>query len=198
MDNLTVYEGHGRLESANSVRVNGDLLEAEQIILNVRGRAMVPDMPGIDDVEFMTNTGIMNVDFLPEHLGDRRRQWSGRETLVGKMKMARVGRARERGEIQGFMKVLIDAETERFLGATILGIGGDELRGLGAAGLTGRLARLAGDKIYVTFDRDFIDQADAPGTGSPAPAARNRPDRPAARRWPASPLSRASTSSAAT
>ena len=39
MENLTVYEGHGRFESANSVRVNGDLLEAGQIILNVGGRA---------------------------------------------------------------------------------------------------------------------------------------------------------------
>ncbi|MDP6883266.1 MAG: FAD-dependent oxidoreductase, partial [Rhodospirillales bacterium] len=52
---------------------------------------------------------------------------SGRKALVGKMMMARVGRARERGETQGFMKVLIDAETKRILGAAILGIGGDEV-----------------------------------------------------------------------
>lgn len=52
---------------------------------------------------------------------------SGRKALVGKMMMARVGRARERSETQGFMKVLIDAETKRVLGATILGIGGDEI-----------------------------------------------------------------------
>jgi pyruvate/2-oxoglutarate dehydrogenase complex dihydrolipoamide dehydrogenase (E3) component len=51
---------------------------------------------------------------------------SGRKALVGKMMMARVGRARERSETQGFMKVLIDAETDRILGGTILGIGGDE------------------------------------------------------------------------
>jgi len=43
------------------------------------------------------------------------------------MQMARIGRARERGETQGFMKVLIDAETKRVLGAAILGIGGDEI-----------------------------------------------------------------------
>jgi pyruvate/2-oxoglutarate dehydrogenase complex dihydrolipoamide dehydrogenase (E3) component len=43
------------------------------------------------------------------------------------MKMARVGRARERSETQGFMKVLVDAETKKILGATILGIGGDEI-----------------------------------------------------------------------
>ena len=312
MEGLTVYEGHGRLESANSVRVNGDLLEAERIILNVGGRALVPDMPGIDEVAYMTNSSIMDVDFLPEHLviiggsyiglefaqmyrrfgcrvtvvqrGDRliprddpdvseavkeileaegvefqmnaecagledrngqvavtascapgdvevvgshvllavgrvpntddlgldkagvetdkrgfvtvddelrtnvpgiwaigdangrgafthtsyndyeilaanmfdddpRRvsdritayglfidpplgragmteaevRNSGRKALVGKMMMARVGRARERSETQGFMKMLIDAETDRILGAAILGIGGDEI-----------------------------------------------------------------------
>lgn len=68
MDNLTVYEGHGRLESANSVRVNGDVLEADKIVLNVGGRATVPDMPGIGDVDYFTNTGMMEIDTLPEHL----------------------------------------------------------------------------------------------------------------------------------
>ena len=312
MDNLTVFEGHGRLESANSVSVNGELLEADKIIINVGGRAVVPDMPGINDVDYLTNTSIMEVDVLPDHLviiggsyiglefaqmyrrfgcrvtvvekgpkligredddvsatvreileaegidirseasciGLERRDgqiavtadcesgdadivgshvllaigrkpnsddlglaaagvetdkrgyivvddalctnvpsiWaigdvngrgafthtsyndyeilaanmfdndprrvsdrittyglfidpplgrvgmteaqvreSGRKALIGKMMMARVGRARERSETQGFMKVLIDAETKRILGATILGIGGDEI-----------------------------------------------------------------------
>jgi len=312
MENLTVYEGHGRLESANSVRVNGEALEAERIILNVGARARIPDMPGVNAVDYLTNSSMMEVDFLPEHLviiggsyiglefaqmyrrfgarvtvvemGDRliarddedvsaavkeimenegvevrlnaecvslenrgdqvaitascdpgpeevvgshvllavgRRPntddlgldkagvetdgrgfivvddqlrtnvpgiWaigdangraafthtsyndyeilaanmfdddprrvsdritiyglfidpplgragmterevreSGRKALIGKMMMARVGRARERSETQGFMKVLIDAETERILGAAILGIGGDEV-----------------------------------------------------------------------
>jgi pyruvate/2-oxoglutarate dehydrogenase complex dihydrolipoamide dehydrogenase (E3) component len=47
--------------------------------------------------------------------------------LIGKMMMARVGRARERSETQGFMKILVDAETQKILGAAILGIGGDEV-----------------------------------------------------------------------
>ena len=312
MDNLTVYQGHGRLEGAGAVRVDGDLLEAERIILNVGGRAFVPDMPGVDDVSYLTNSSIMDVDFLPEHLiviggsyiglefaqmyrrfgsrvtvvemgerliarddedvsaevkeileaegvvvrlkaeciglakrggqvavtadcepgaedivgshvllavgrrpntddlgleaagvatdprgfitvddqlrsnvpgiyaiGDvngrgafthtsfndyeilaanlfdddprrvtdritayglfidpplgrvglteREVRASGRKALVGKMMMARVGRARERGETQGFMKILVDAETRKILGAAILGIGGDEV-----------------------------------------------------------------------
>ena len=66
--NLTVLEGHARLEGPRSVRVNGTLLEAAQIFLNVGGRASVPDMPGIAEVGYLTNSGMMDVNFLPEHL----------------------------------------------------------------------------------------------------------------------------------
>jgi len=52
---------------------------------------------------------------------------SGREALIGTRPMSRIARAKERGETQGFMKVLIDAQTKEILGATILGIGGDEI-----------------------------------------------------------------------
>ena len=66
--NLTVIEGHGRLEGAHAVRVNGDLLTAGKIFINVGGRAMVPDIPGLADVNYLTNANMMDVDFLPEHL----------------------------------------------------------------------------------------------------------------------------------
>ena len=52
---------------------------------------------------------------------------SGRKALMAVMRMSRVGRARERGETQGFMKVLVDAESRQFLGGTVLGIEGDEV-----------------------------------------------------------------------
>ena len=52
---------------------------------------------------------------------------SGRKLLGGKMPMTRVGRAREMGETQGFMKVLVDADTKELLGAAILGLNGDEI-----------------------------------------------------------------------
>jgi pyruvate/2-oxoglutarate dehydrogenase complex dihydrolipoamide dehydrogenase (E3) component len=52
---------------------------------------------------------------------------TGRPALVGVMPMTRVGRARERGETKGFMKVLVDAQTERILGASLLCIDGDEI-----------------------------------------------------------------------
>ena len=52
---------------------------------------------------------------------------SGRKALLGKRPMTRVGRAVEKGETQGFMKVLIDAETKEILGASLLGIECDEV-----------------------------------------------------------------------
>jgi pyruvate/2-oxoglutarate dehydrogenase complex dihydrolipoamide dehydrogenase (E3) component len=52
---------------------------------------------------------------------------SGRQVLVGTMPMSRVGRAKERGETQGYMKVLVDAQSERILGATLLCIEADEI-----------------------------------------------------------------------
>jgi pyruvate/2-oxoglutarate dehydrogenase complex dihydrolipoamide dehydrogenase (E3) component len=51
---------------------------------------------------------------------------SGRAALIATMPMTRVGRARERGETDGFMKALVDAQTKQILGATILGVEGDE------------------------------------------------------------------------
>lgn len=50
----------------------------------------------------------------------------GRKLLVSKRPMTRVGRAIEKGETKGFMKVVADAETKQILGAAILGVGGDE------------------------------------------------------------------------
>lgn len=52
---------------------------------------------------------------------------AGRPFLVGRLPMARVGRARERGETQGFMKVLVDPQSEHILGAALLGIEADEV-----------------------------------------------------------------------
>jgi pyruvate/2-oxoglutarate dehydrogenase complex dihydrolipoamide dehydrogenase (E3) component len=52
---------------------------------------------------------------------------TGGEILVGQLPMTQVARAREKGETQGFMKVLVDAKSKRILGAAILGVGGDEV-----------------------------------------------------------------------
>ena len=52
---------------------------------------------------------------------------SGRKALVATRQMTRVSRAVEKGETQGFMKVIVDAESKEILGAAILGVTGDEV-----------------------------------------------------------------------
>jgi pyruvate/2-oxoglutarate dehydrogenase complex dihydrolipoamide dehydrogenase (E3) component len=64
----TVIQGHARFESSDSIRVGDQLLTAPKIFLNVGGRAVVPDFPGIRDVPYLTNTGILELDHVPEHL----------------------------------------------------------------------------------------------------------------------------------
>ena len=66
MESATVYEGHARFEGPRQLRVGEDRLEADRIFINVGGRAFVP--PGFDGVDVLTNSGMVDVDFLPEHL----------------------------------------------------------------------------------------------------------------------------------
>jgi pyruvate/2-oxoglutarate dehydrogenase complex dihydrolipoamide dehydrogenase (E3) component len=68
MPNCTVIQGHARFESANSVRVDDQLLSASRIFINVGGRAYVPDMPGVRDVPYLTNSSMLQLDCLPKHL----------------------------------------------------------------------------------------------------------------------------------
>jgi pyruvate/2-oxoglutarate dehydrogenase complex dihydrolipoamide dehydrogenase (E3) component len=68
MKGCTLIRGHARFEGAHLVRVDDQLLEADRIFLNVGGRAVVPDIPGLPDVDFLTNVGILDLDTLPEHL----------------------------------------------------------------------------------------------------------------------------------
>jgi pyruvate/2-oxoglutarate dehydrogenase complex dihydrolipoamide dehydrogenase (E3) component len=68
MPNCTVYQGHGRFESANTVSVGAERLTADKIFVNVGGRAVVPQLPGIEAVPYLTNSSMMDVDFLPRHL----------------------------------------------------------------------------------------------------------------------------------
>jgi pyruvate/2-oxoglutarate dehydrogenase complex dihydrolipoamide dehydrogenase (E3) component len=67
-ENCTVYQGHARFESARVVTVGTDRLTADRIFINVGGRALIPDLPGLADVPFLTNSSMMGVDFIPEHL----------------------------------------------------------------------------------------------------------------------------------
>jgi pyruvate/2-oxoglutarate dehydrogenase complex dihydrolipoamide dehydrogenase (E3) component len=71
MDGLkdaTVYRGHARFTGKNSVSVNGEKLVSDRIFVDVGGRPLVPKMPGLDTVPYLTNVTMMDVDFVPEHL----------------------------------------------------------------------------------------------------------------------------------
>jgi pyruvate/2-oxoglutarate dehydrogenase complex dihydrolipoamide dehydrogenase (E3) component len=68
LKNCTVIKGHARFQSSRTVAVNDEVLQADKIFINVGGRASVPAIPGIHEVPFLTNSSMMDVDFLPEHL----------------------------------------------------------------------------------------------------------------------------------
>jgi pyruvate/2-oxoglutarate dehydrogenase complex dihydrolipoamide dehydrogenase (E3) component len=64
----TVYDGHARFVSPRQVAVADQLLEAEHIFINVGGRASAPPIVGLNEVDYLTNSSIMEIDFLPRHL----------------------------------------------------------------------------------------------------------------------------------
>ncbi len=68
LTNCTVIQGHARFQSPHTVTVKNEILEGGKIYINVGGRASVPGMPGVHDVPFLTNSSMMDIDFLPEHL----------------------------------------------------------------------------------------------------------------------------------
>ncbi|GBG37576.1 FAD-containing oxidoreductase [Mycobacterium montefiorense] len=68
MDGCTVVRGHARFIDPHTLRVGDDELHADRIFLNVGGRAVVPTIPGLDDVQFLTNVSILELDELPTHL----------------------------------------------------------------------------------------------------------------------------------
>jgi pyruvate/2-oxoglutarate dehydrogenase complex dihydrolipoamide dehydrogenase (E3) component len=67
-ERVTLIKGHARFESAQDVRVDGRLLTAEQIFINVGGRAATNRIEGVGSVPFWTNSSMMDVDFVPAHL----------------------------------------------------------------------------------------------------------------------------------
>jgi pyruvate/2-oxoglutarate dehydrogenase complex dihydrolipoamide dehydrogenase (E3) component len=67
-ESCTVYVGHARFISPREVAVGGEVLTAEQIFINVGGRAFIPPVPGLDQVDYFTNSSMMEVDFVPPHL----------------------------------------------------------------------------------------------------------------------------------
>jgi pyruvate/2-oxoglutarate dehydrogenase complex dihydrolipoamide dehydrogenase (E3) component len=66
--NIAVYQGHGRFTGPRQVQVGSDALTAPRAFINVGGRALVPDIRGLADVDYFTNSTLLDIDFLPPHL----------------------------------------------------------------------------------------------------------------------------------
>lgn len=68
MPGCQLVRGHARFEDAQTVRVGERLLRADKIFINVGGRALVPDLPGLDTAPYLTNSDMVNLDTVPRHL----------------------------------------------------------------------------------------------------------------------------------
>jgi pyruvate/2-oxoglutarate dehydrogenase complex dihydrolipoamide dehydrogenase (E3) component len=68
LENCSVYQGHARFESPREVSVGPERLTAERIFVNVGARAVVPRMRGLDQIQYFTNSSLLDIDFLPRHL----------------------------------------------------------------------------------------------------------------------------------
>jgi pyruvate/2-oxoglutarate dehydrogenase complex dihydrolipoamide dehydrogenase (E3) component len=66
--NLSLLWGHARFVASHAVEVAGEVLQAPKIFINVGGRAVLPDWPGLDPTTVLNNTSMMQLDTLPQHL----------------------------------------------------------------------------------------------------------------------------------
>jgi pyruvate/2-oxoglutarate dehydrogenase complex dihydrolipoamide dehydrogenase (E3) component len=68
LQGCTVYEAHAMFIGPKQIKIGDEVLRADKIFINVGGRAVIPSIPGLDQVPYLTNSSMMNVDFLPAHL----------------------------------------------------------------------------------------------------------------------------------
>jgi pyruvate/2-oxoglutarate dehydrogenase complex dihydrolipoamide dehydrogenase (E3) component len=132
LENIRVYQGHARFVGERSLDVGGQILTAAQIFVDVGGRPLIPKMPGIDAVPYLTNVSMMEVDFVPGHLivvggsyiglefGQAFRRFGSRVTVV-EMGPRLIGREDE--DVSQAVKEFLEAEgIEVRLGAECLSL----------------------------------------------------------------------------
>ncbi|OSC39508.1 FAD-containing oxidoreductase [Mycobacterium decipiens] len=68
MNGCTIFRGHARFEDPHTLKVGDNVLRADRVFLNVGGRAVIPEIPGLSEVDFLTNVSILELDMLPDHL----------------------------------------------------------------------------------------------------------------------------------
>jgi pyruvate/2-oxoglutarate dehydrogenase complex dihydrolipoamide dehydrogenase (E3) component len=117
--NVSVYTGQARFAAAHTITVGSQTLEAQRVFIDVGGRPSVPNMPGVEQVSYLTNESMMDVDFLPEHLiviggsyvglefAQMYRRFGSRVTVV---EMAPRLIAREDPEVSDAVKDILAAE----------------------------------------------------------------------------------------
>jgi pyruvate/2-oxoglutarate dehydrogenase complex dihydrolipoamide dehydrogenase (E3) component len=130
MNGCTVIRGHARFEGPHTVRVDGQVLEADKIFLNVGGRAVVPDLPGLSDINYLTNVSVLELDTVPEHLviiggsyialefAQMYRRFGARVTVVERgPRLA----SREDEDVSATIKTILEAEgIDVVTGATVI------------------------------------------------------------------------------
>jgi pyruvate/2-oxoglutarate dehydrogenase complex dihydrolipoamide dehydrogenase (E3) component len=114
-----VYRGHARFSGPDRVRVNGEEIAAGKIFVNVGGRPLVPDMPGLSEVPFLTNQSMMTLKDLPAHLlviggsyvglefGQMMRRFGSKVTVIEKGPRLV---AREDEDVSAALKEFLEAE----------------------------------------------------------------------------------------
>jgi len=119
LKNATVLQGHARFTGPRTLRVGDEAISADRIFLNVGGRPLVPKMPGLDAVPYLTNESMMDVDFLPEQLvivggsyiglefGQMYRRFGSRVTIV-EMAPRLIGREDE--DVSDAVREALEAE----------------------------------------------------------------------------------------
>jgi pyruvate/2-oxoglutarate dehydrogenase complex dihydrolipoamide dehydrogenase (E3) component len=68
LENCRIIEAHARFGSPREVQAGGEVLTSDRIFINVGARAAVPDIPGLDQVDYLTNSSMVDIDLLPRHL----------------------------------------------------------------------------------------------------------------------------------
>jgi pyruvate/2-oxoglutarate dehydrogenase complex dihydrolipoamide dehydrogenase (E3) component len=128
MNGCTLIRGHARFEDPHTIRVDDRVLKADKVFLNVGGRAVAPHMPGLADIDYLTNVGILELDTVPEHLvviggsyialefAQMYRRFGARVTVIEKGPRLT---SREDEDVSATIKEILEAEgIDVVLGAT--------------------------------------------------------------------------------
>lgn len=131
MENVSLIRGHARFVADRTIEVSGERASADRVFINVGARARIPDWPNIDDLPYLTNSSIMDVDSLPAHLAiiggsyiglefAQMYRRFGSEVTVIEMNERIIDRDDE--DVSGAVREILEEEGVKFrLGATCVG-----------------------------------------------------------------------------